>query len=225
MTYRIKEIFRTLQGEGYNAGRTAIFVRFVGCNLWSGHVEHRERDATRGQVGCPRYCDTDFVDGEAMTAAEVLSRVLELTQGDGLLVITGGEPLLQLDLDLARALGVAMRAKNPEAILALETNGTRELAPEIRAELGHITVSPKVPEYDLKVREGAELRVPWPGLAPEQYEGMRFTHKYISPIGESGSGLIPGLAKRSRMVEASRFCLEHPTWRLSVQLHKLIGVP
>lgn len=218
--YRVKEIFRTLQGEGVNAGRTAIFVRFAGCNLWTGREKDRERDKPRGAAGCAAWCDTDFVDGEPMTAAEIRERVTELSQGDALLVITGGEPLLQLDVPLANDLSFALAARAKQLpVLALETNGTQELDPEIGKLLGHITVSPKVPEYELKLRRGHELRVPFPGLAPEQYEGLNFNAFYVSAIGHGG------LAARGSLKEAAEFCLRNPRWRLSVQLHKVIGLP
>lgn len=230
-TYRVKEIFRTLQGEGSNAGRTAIFLRFVGCNLWSGHDKDRERDATRHSVDCPRFCDTDFVGGQQMTSLEIGKRVQELRQADDeLLVITGGEPLQQLDLELATVLVKTIRAmpgdrepgwQRPAAGpgLALETNGTVALDPHLGVMLQHITVSPKVPARALKVTRGDELRVPFPGLDPTQYDALEFTHRFVSAIGDHG------LAARARLAEAAQFCLAHPRWRLSVQLHKVVGLP
>jgi len=219
--YKVKEIFRTIQGEGLNAGRTAIFLRFAGCNLWSGREKDRERDAGKGAAGCSRWCDTDFVDGLALTSDEIRQRVIDLSQGDALLVITGGEPLLQLDVPLATELSYAMAARAKELpVLAIESNGTVALDPEIGKLLGHITVSPKVPEHALKLRRGHELRVPFPGLAPEQYEGLNFGAFYVSAVGAGG-----GLAARGSLAEAAKFCLDHPRWRLSVQLHKVVGLP
>ena len=223
-TYRVKEIFRTLQGEGSNAGRTAIFLRFVGCNLWSGHEKDRDRDADRHAVDCPRFCDTDFVGGQPMTSREIGKRVQELRQaGDGLLVITGGEPLLQLDAELCVALLGAMRDPiypDPRpAELALETNGTVAIRDDVSAHIRHITVSPKVTVDQLRVTTGEELRVPFPGRDPLQYERLAFVHRYVSAIGDRG------LASRARLADAAQFCLAHPRWRLSVQLHKVVGLP
>jgi 7-carboxy-7-deazaguanine synthase len=213
MAYAVKEIFYTLQGEGANAGRAAVFLRFTGCNLWSG----REEDRARGPGGCSMWCDTDFVGvdgsgGGRFPDAEQLARAVRLRwpangRGRPLVVCTGGEPLLQLDEVLVDAL-------HDEGIeIAVETNGTRPPPPRI----DWLCVSPK-PGGDLVVKQGNELKLIYPQKAfgPELFENLAFDHFVLQPLDD---------AERAHNTElALRYCLEHPRWRLGLQTHKLLGI-
>ena len=210
MTYTIKEIFYTLQGEGANAGRAAVFCRFSGCNLWSGREEDRSRAVCQ-------FCDTDFVgtgpDGGRFASPQSLaSAVSSAWRGNGdsnrkLVVCTGGEPLLQLDEPLIEAL----HAKGFE--VAVETNGTRE-AP---ASLNWICVSPKAGAPFVQ-RSGSEIKLVFPqaGAMPEQYEGLDFDNFFLQPMDG------PSIEENTRL--AVEYCLTHPKWRLSLQTHKLLGI-
>ncbi|HEY2858853.1 MAG TPA: 7-carboxy-7-deazaguanine synthase [Terracidiphilus sp.] len=212
MSYAVKEIFYTLQGEGAQAGRAAVFCRFAGCNLWSG----REED--RATAVC-KFCDTDFVGvdglggGKFETAgklAEAVARAWPGTNGGGkkYVVCTGGEPLLQLDAVLIEAL----HARGFE--VAVETNGTIA-APE---GLDWICVSPKA-GATLVQRSGDELKVVFPqqGIDLAECVGMAFGHFFVQPM--DGPDRIANTEK------AVLFCMEHPQWRLSLQTHKIVGIP
>ena len=211
MTYSVKEIYLTLQGEGRNTGRPAVFCRFAGCNLWSGREEDRE------DASC-RFCDTDFVGtngpgGGVFETADALARaVAGAWRGNGkakpFVVCTGGEPLLQLDKPLIDAL------HGLDFEVAVETNGT---LPPPRG-LDWVTVSPKA-GTDLVARRGDELKLVYPqsGADPETFEGLDFRHFLLQPMdGEA-------LADNTR--RAMEYCLRHPRWRLSLQTHKIIGIP
>ncbi|NWH09303.1 MAG: 7-carboxy-7-deazaguanine synthase [Alphaproteobacteria bacterium] len=210
MTYAVKEIFYTLQGEGARMGRAAVFLRFAGCNLWSGRQEDR------AAATC-RFCDTDFVgtdgsDGGKFESAEALAeRVASLwpkgAGGAPYVVCTGGEPLLQLDAPLIAAL----HAKGFE--IAIETNGTLPAPPGI----DWICVSPKA-DAPLLQRTGDELKLVFPqeNGDPARYEGLAFTHFFLSPMDSP--------AREANTAAAARFCLEHPKWRLTLQSHKFIGL-
>lgn len=216
MTYSVKEIFLTLQGEGGQAGRAAVFCRFSGCNLWSG----REQD--RSTAVCS-FCDTDFVgvDGEGggkFATAESLAQAVAGAwtgpdQGDGpgrgpLVVCTGGEPLLQLDAPLIEAL----HAQGFE--IAVETNGTLP-AP---ADLDWVCVSPKA-QAPLAQTRGQELKLVWPQKAvdPARFEGLDFERFYLQPLDGPG--------RTEATAACIAYCLAHPRWRLSVQTHKYLGIP
>jgi 7-carboxy-7-deazaguanine synthase len=212
MTYSVKEIFYTLQGEGANVGRPAVFCRFSGCNLWSG----LERD--RATAVC-RFCDTDFVGNEGpgggkfatarlLAAAIVNQWPSVLSQGRPFVVCTGGEPLLQMDLSLVEALHQAGFE------IAVETNGTCDFVPGI----DWVCVSPKA-GTNLTVRSGDELKVIFPqaGAEPELFEHLDFRHFFLQPMDG------PDVARNTRLAVA--YCLEHPRWRLSLQTHKLLGIP
>lgn len=205
-TYRIKEIFRTLQGEGANAGRSAIFIRFAGCNLWSG----REQDRTRGRGSCAIWCDTEFYGGEELDSRQIIERVRRLWAMSGAIfvVLTGGEPLLQLDRDLVDEL------HREGCALAIETNGT--IATDL--PLDWICVSPKV-GAELKLTAGDELKVIYPqeNLDLRGLENLSFRYFFIQPMD--------GPAREENTRAAIDFCTRHPRWRLSLQIHKLIGIP
>jgi len=211
MTYAVKEIFYTLQGEGMRAGRPAVFCRFAGCNLWSG----REED--RADAVCT-FCDTQFVgmDGEGggkFENADALARAIAAKWpgnggGQRYVVFTGGEPLLQLD----RALIDAMHEAAFE--IAVETNGTIE-AP---AGIDWICVSPKAGAPLVQTR-GNELKLVFPqeGAEPERFQSLAFENFLLQPLW--------GERTADNMREAARYCMAHPRWRLSVQTHKWIGIP
>lgn len=209
MTYSVKEIFYTLQGEGSHAGRAAVFCRFAGCNLWSG----REED--RAAAVC-RFCDTDFVGtdctgGGKFTAAADLAAAIAAHwpagQGERFVVLTGGEPLLQVDAALVEAL----HAQGFE--IAVETNGSVAAPPG----LDWICVSPKA-GAPLVQRSGQELKVvvPQPGLDLAELERLDFTHLRVQPMD--------GPDREAATRWAVQWCLDHPRWRLSVQTHKVLGI-
>ena len=210
MTYAVKECFLTLQGEGVQSGSRAVFLRFAGCNLWSG----REQD--RGTAQCT-FCDTDFVgtDGEGGgkfgSADELASRVETLWGGrrdDRLVVITGGEPMLQLD----KALITELHERGFR--VAVETNGT---LPAVEG-LDWICVSPKT-GTEVVQRRGNELKLVWPqaGIDPVELEGWSFDHFLVQPMD---------CQEREAALEAAiTLAMERPKWRLSLQAHKVIGLP
>lgn len=209
MAYRVKETFYTLQGEGAHTGRPALFVRFAGCNLWTGREEDRHR------ATCT-FCDTDFVgtDGEGggrfETPGDLVSHALSfLPHGGtgGYVVCTGGEPLLQLDEPLVEAFHSAGLE------VAVETNGTQPAPPG----LDWICVSPKA-GADLRLTRGNELKLvfPQPGALPEAFESLDFQRFYLQPMD--------GPAQRRNIQLTIEYCLAHPRWRLSLQTHKALGL-
>ncbi|MGH6988041.1 MAG: 7-carboxy-7-deazaguanine synthase [Caulobacteraceae bacterium] len=210
MTYQVKEIYLTLQGEGGQAGRAAVFCRFSGCNLWSG----REKD--RSGATCS-FCDTDFVgtDGpgggkfaDPSLLAEAIAAAWGAEAARRLVVFTGGEPLLQL----APPLIAAVRARGFE--IALETNGTLA-APE---GIDWICVSPKA-DVPLIQRSGQELKLVFPqeGVDPARFESLPFERFFLQPMD--------GPRREEATKAAAAYCLAHPQWRLSLQTHKFIGLP
>ena len=209
MTYSVKEIFYTLQGEGGNAGRAAVFCRFSGCNLWSGLEKHRS-DAI-----C-KFCDTDFVgtdgiNGGKYTTSNDLSNKIESTwsgQESRLVVFTGGEPGLQIKEELVAEL----QARNFE--VAIETNGTVSI-PE---NIDWVCVSPKA-STKLLVTKGDELKLVFPqeGVNPNNFIGLDFTHFFLQPLDNAD------VTKNSQM--AVEYCMSHSKWRLSTQTHKILKIP
>jgi 7-carboxy-7-deazaguanine synthase len=209
MTYSVKEIFYTLQGEGRNAGRAAVFCRFAGCNLWSG----REQD--RARAVCT-FCDTDFLGtdgtgGGKFADAEALAAAVYAEWAGGsagkMVVLTGGEPLLQVDA----ALTAALHARGFE--IAVETNGT--IGPPEGVDW--LCVSPKS-HAPLAVTRGDELKLvyPQPEATPDRFEHLAFDHFLLQPMDG------PDLAANTQA--AIGYCLAHPQWRLSVQTHKVVGI-
>ena len=208
--YTVKEIFYTLQGEGVQAGRPAVFCRFSGCNLWTG------READRGTATC-RFCDTDFVgvgpDGGKFATPEALAEAVAArwpgpgVGGRPFVVCTGGEPLLQLDA----AAVAALHARGFE--VAVETNGTQP----VPAGVDWVCVSPKA-DAPLAVTGGDELKLVYPQelAPPERFEGMGFRHLLLQPMDG------PSVAANTRAAIA--YCLAHPAWRLSLQAHKTLGL-
>lgn len=211
--YQVKEIFHTLQGEGFHSGRAAVFLRFSGCNLWTG------READRSNAIC-RFCDTDFVGtdgtggGKYMSAEELAETVAECwfaetacMDATPYVVCTGGEPLLQLD----SALVIALQGHGFE--VSVETNGTIE----VPAEINWICCSPKAGSK-LIVTTGDELKLVYPqkGLGPEALAHLDFRHFYLQPM--DGSVLSENMAR------AVEYCRKNPRWRLSTQMHKIAGI-
>lgn len=205
--YKVKEIYYTLQGEGAQTGRPAVFCRFTGCNLWTGREEDRHKAICQ-------FCDTDFwgTDGEnggRYTAAELAERISELWPGGGqpYVVCTGGEPLLQLNEPLIDAL----HEKGFE--VAVETNGTKP-AP---AGLDWICVSPKA-GTEIVLTEGHELKLvhPQAGAEPERYAHLNFTHFFLQPMDSP---------QQAENIQACvNYCLAHPQWRMSLQTHKVLKI-
>lgn len=203
-SYTVKSIFYSLQGEGFHAGAPAVFCRFSKCNLWSG----REED--RATALC-RFCDTDFNGGvESRSAADLAAAINRAWGGNGgtkFVVLTGGEPLLQVDADLIDAL------HGTGFFIAVETNGTVP-APQ---GLDWICVSPKA-GTTLKQRSGSELKLvfPQPEALPERFEGLAFERFCLQPMDGKNA------EKNTRL--AVDYCLTHPQWHLSIQTHKMIGI-
>jgi 7-carboxy-7-deazaguanine synthase len=207
--YAVKEIFYTLQGEGANAGRPAVFCRFAGCNLWSGREQDRESAVCR-------FCDTDFVGtdgpgGGRFASSGELAAACRSTAGTMqpvLVVLTGGEPMLQVDPPLINALHAARFE------IAIETNGTLP----VPASIDWVCVSPKA-GADLRQRSGHELKLVYPqaGLPPEAVADLDFPHRFLQPMDG------PDRARNTELAVA--YCKAHPHWRLSLQTHKLIGIP
>ena len=211
MSYAVKEIFYTLQGEGAQAGRAAVFCRFAGCNLWSG------READRATAIC-NFCDTEFVgvDGpgggrfeSAQALAEAIAEkwVADSSAGKRFAVCTGGEPLLQIDASLIDALHAC------DFEIAVETNGT-VAAP---TELDWVCVSPKAGAA-LVQKSGDELKLVYPqaGAGPDEFNGLGFKHFFLQPMDG------PNRAANTEL--ALRYCLDRPQWRLSLQTHKMLGI-
>ncbi len=212
MSYAVKEIYYTLQGEGAQSGRAAVFCRFAGCNLWSG------READRAEAIC-KFCDTDFVGvagtgGGRFDSAEDLAEAIgqkwpaDSGLGRRFVVCTGGEPLLQVDAELIAAL------HGRDFEIAVETNGT------IAAPQGvdWLCVSPKA-GAELKQHSGNELKLVFPqlGIDPAEFESLAFRHFFLQPMDGSSREAFTELALR--------YCLDHPQWRLSLQTHKILGIP
>jgi 7-carboxy-7-deazaguanine synthase (Cx14CxxC type) len=210
MTYAVKEAFLTLQGEGAQSGRRAVFLRFAGCNLWSG------REVDRAAAQC-NFCDTDFVGtdglgGGKFAEPESLADHVEALWGEAsdgrLVVVTGGEPMLQLDEALIAAL------HNRGFRVAVESNGTLEATPGI----DWLCISPKA-GTDVVQRAGDELKLVWPqpGIEPAELESWDFKHFLVQPMDCE--------ARQAAMDAAIALAMERPQWRLSLQVHKVVGLP
>ncbi len=205
MTYTVHEIFLTQQGEGVNLGRTCVFIRFAGCNLWSGREEHR------ASAVC-RFCDTEFRGGIGFDSAGALAAAAASLwpagQGGRRTVLTGGEPLLQVDaalLDALRAQGFW---------IAVETNGTRPLP----GPLDWVCVSPKAgAPLALTMADELKLVFPQPGAAPDRFDAFESAHRWLSPMD--------GPARAGNTAQAAAFCAAHPGWRLNIQAHKTWNIP
>ena len=207
-SYKIKECFYTLQGEGAQTGRAAVFLRFTGCNLWSGREEDRH------EAVC-KFCDTDFIgtdgtNGGRYTEEQCVDLVTRLWPGGGTpyIVCTGGEPLLQLDVPLIEAFHAAGFE------VAVETNGTLPVPPQV----DWVCVSPKA-DAPLAVNCGDELKLVYPqseaGARPERFEGLDFDHFFLQPKDEAAA---------DHTAETVAYCMAHPRWRVSLQTHKIMRI-
>ena len=209
--YTIKEIYYTIQGEGFHTGRSAVFVRFSGCNLWSGHEKDRENAICN-------FCDTDFIGtdgpggGRFQTPNDLVENILSNWPSRSIekrfVVFTGGEPLLQMDEELINALHLN------KFEIAIETNGTVN-APK---NIDWVCVSPKAGS-DLIITKGNELKLVYPqhGIDPSQYENLNFDHFSLQPMDNE--------SLNENIQKTIKYCHEHPLWRLSLQTHKFVGIP
>ena len=230
-TYRVKNVFRTVQGEGFWTGRPAVFVRLVGCNMWSGYDEDREHDAERTGADCPRWCDTDFTKegSDDLSAERLTERMREVGGGISFCVLTGGEPFLQADADLVGAMQEAGYT------VSVETNGTvpveetfwsddeqRVVAPD------WITCSPKLPEEDLDLERFDELKLVVPDYRPADYRAFADRGARHRIAGELRRALFVQPEAGPRLEEAKDLAVDivtnDPAWRISVQTHKMLGV-
>ena len=208
MKYRIKEIFFTQQGEGKNTGKDFIFVRFSGCNLWSGQEKHR------ASAIC-KFCDTDFygtdgINGGKYQAKELIEKIKSLwisADSQIRVVLTGGEPLLQVDEGLISAL------KKEDIYIAVETNGTLE-APD---GIDWICMSPKA-NTEIKLRKGSEVKVIYPqkNLNPDNFNVLDFKNFYIQPMDSENY--------EDNVSQSVKYCMQNPNWKLSLQTHKILGI-
>ena len=208
MKYRIKEIFFTQQGEGKNTGKDFIFVRFSGCNLWSGQEKHR------ASAIC-KFCDTDFygtdgINGGKYQAKELIEKIKSLwisADSQIRVVLTGGEPLLQVDKGLISAL------KKENIYIALETNGTLE-APD---GIDWICMSPKA-NTEIKLRKGSEVKIVYPqkNLNPDNFNVLDFKNFYIQPMDSENY--------EDNVSQSVKYCMQNPNWKLSLQTHKILGI-
>lgn len=210
MTYSVKEIFYTLQGEGANTGRPAVFCRFTGCNLWSGREIHRERAICQ-------FCDTDFVGrngengGKYQSDEALVGKITDVWGGnpeERFVVFTGGEPALQLSS------GIVQGLKSRGFYVAIETNGTLPIPDNV----DWVCVSPKA-NTELFVQSGSEIKLIYPqdGIEPRDFEEFAFDHFFLQPMDNERTS--------ENMKLATEYCMEHSQWRLSTQTHKVIGIP
>ena len=208
MTYRIKEIYFTQQGEGKNTGKDFVFVRFSGCNLWSGKEKNRK-------TAICKFCDTDFygidgINGGIYEKKDLVKMIKSLWISDTnpiRVVLTGGEPLLQLDDELIQEL------KKEDIYIAVETNGTIK-APE---GIDWICMSPKA-DTEIKLKSGSEIKIVYPqkNLDPKKFSDLDFANFFIQPMDSK--------ELESNVAKSIRFCMENPKWRLSLQAHKILGI-
>lgn len=227
-TYMVKERFRTIQGEGYHVGTPALFIRLAGCNMWSGRAEDRDRDADRHRAACPRWCDTDFVGGTRMTAEQVCDTPVG-GHPTPLIVLTGGEPLLQIDGELLHELAVAY----PEARIAIETNGTVrpewfpldgtarsicwDAEPIVRVPW--ITLSPKRSRSETVLPWADEIKLVVPDYDPRDWEDFPARHRFVQPRAH-------GVTRDEDQEHlAASWVAANSRWRLSLQTHKIVRMP
>lgn len=212
-TYAIVKVFSTIQGEGVLAGTPATFIRFGGCNMWTGIEERRELDAMHNGARCPLWCDTDFAVRERRTARELADMVKQHASWP-LIVLTGGEPLLQVDRQLINALHAAV----PNAKIQIETNGT------VEPEFGYhasvfLTCSPKVPRSQIKLTQADELKIVWPAYDPSEWESFPARYYTLTPLADA-----EGRNTENELALAN-YVHNHPhKWRMSLQLHKVLGL-
>jgi organic radical activating enzyme len=230
-TYRVKNVFRTVQGEGFWAGRPAVFVRLVGCNMWSGYEQDRERDAERTGANCPLWCDTDFTKegSDDLTAERLVERMKEEGGEIDFCVLTGGEPFLQADAALIEALHDAGYQ------VSIETNGTVPIADAFWSDEKEqvlspdwITCSPKLPEDQLQLERFDELKLVVPDYRPSDYKDFAERGIVHGVNGEERRVLQVQPEDGPRLEEAKELAVEiateNPDWQVSVQAHKMLGI-
>lgn len=220
-TYIVKESFRTVQGEGFHAGTASMFIRFASCNMWSGEEEDRVRDAVRNEAECPRWCDTDFRPGGAFkcTSDEVAALVRDHRVPH--IVLTGGEPLLQVDQELL----LALQDVAPDAVIAIETNGT--VMPKFNLPDGPeytdgklwLTLSPKRSRVRTLLPWAHELKLVVPAYDPAEWEDYPSLHKFVAP---QAYGEVRNTKLETKV--ANWVAYGDGKWRLSLQTHKIVGV-
>lgn len=214
MTYRVKEVFRTIQGEGYHVGKVATFVRFTACNMWSGREADRYRDSKRNGAECPLWCDTDFVGGEAYELDALVEAVVRESDGATHVVLSGGEPLLQVDSDLLHALHDA------GLFVQIETNGTAELKGD-GAPMPWITMSPKVSRERTVLPWAHELKLIYPAYSPMEWATFDATYRFLQPLAD-GDRIVP-----AHVQGVIDYCRARPDqgWRVGLQTHKILRIP
>lgn len=221
MSYSVVEVFKTLQGEGFHAGRPAVFLRLAGCNMWNGKDSDRGRDAERNKALCPLWCDTDFGAKHKGVSADDVSKMVRKVAGKvRFVVITGGEPLLQLEHTLLKML------KSSGFEIAVETNGTIDPG-DIRllTTIDWVTCSPKQAPDKLALRMCDELKVVYPSYDPEKYaKKFLCKEKYVQPEAVTES-LGKSVINQDNTQHAIDYVLSHPGWKLSVQTHKVLNLP
>lgn len=205
---KVKEIFYSIQGEGHNAGKPAIFVRFSGCNLWSG----REEDKIKSVCN---FCDTNFVGGVGFTPQDLAKHVISMwpSEGTPFIIFTGGEPTLQLRNSLFQEFYDILRLSKSTCSFAIETNGTTDYEYEKPI---WITVSPKTPDFIRRTGNELKLLYPLPNMHPDTIKNVDFKYKVLQPVHDKDYS--------ENLKGAVKYCLEHPSWELSIQQHKIIGV-
>ena len=215
--YSVKKIFGpTLQGEGSLVGEVTAFVRFSGCNMWDG------RPQTKGSSRCP-FCDTDFFDGDLLTAEQIVDQ-LKLLLPHGWVTLSGGEPLLQLDYDLADSLVHAGYR------LCVETNGTRLLSHDVKHLLSHVVMSPKVPRDEVRLKECDDLKLlfphPDPRITPESFADFPAKQRFLQPINKSESYDLVNIRRTmTKLYDMNtERDLDADGWRMSTQAHKALGI-
>ena len=223
--YSVKAVWRTLQGEGAWAGRPAVFVRFTGCNMWTGYEKDRAADAERHGASCPLWCDTDFTKEGArkLTAAELVGEMLAMAGDIRFCVLTGGEPLLQADGPLIGALNDA------GFFVATETNGTIPLSETFGdTPPDWVVCSPKLPADQLVIEHMDELKLVVPDYQPENYAALVERAHIHTLSGSETKYLWLQPEDGPRLREATKRAVElaqsNPAWRVSVQIHKVLGV-
>jgi organic radical activating enzyme len=230
-SYRVKNVFRTVQGEGFWAGRPAVFVRMVGCNMWSGYEADRERDAERTGADCPLWCDTEFTqeESEDLTAGALTDRMQSVGGDIDFCVLTGGEPFLQADARLIEAMHEAGYT------VSVETNGTVPLEETFWSDEAErvvapdwITCSPKLPEDELQLERFDELKLVVPDYRPAAYRTFADRGALHEIAGEKRRVLLVQPEDGPRLEAAEKLAVEiateNPAWSVSVQTHKILGI-
>lgn len=223
--YRVKEIFKTIQGEGVHSGTAAIFIRFVGCNMWSGYEKDRNAHAKRSKNHCALWCDTDFTKegSQKLSAKEIVEIIKEINLATKepvkLIVVTGGEPMLQLSKNSS----LIKLLRDEGYYSAIETNGTVSTK-KMKDLPDWICCSPKVPEDKIKIERIDELKLVFPYYRPEEYKSLlpRSKNLFLQPCDEEKKEGVQ--SSEITTMECAYFVMNNPEWKISVQIHKMLGV-